>query len=101
MQQLWITNEYADLRDFFYEMTTAMPMIDEDTKEQWELIKEGWPVQTSSLQGQQTYMDGNFSINVISSLNKTTHKPGTFDPPPGYTKKTMQDMMGGMQKYQN
>lgn len=95
-EQHWITTDYSDLREAFYELTNAMPMADEETKAQWEIIKEGWPVQTSTVSGKEGYMDGGFFIQEISSLKKATHKAGTFDPPSGYTKKTMQDMMGGM-----
>ena len=95
--QLWITSDYSDLREAFYEMTNAMPMENEETKAQWEIIKEGWPVQTTTVSGKEGIMAGSVFINEMSSLKKATHKAGTFDPPSGYTKKTMQDMMGGMQ----
>jgi hypothetical protein len=98
-ERLWVTSEYPQLRDAFYEMATAMPMMDEDMQTQWDEIKEGWPVQTTIVTVQNGPMAGSVNISEVYSLKEAKHKPGTFDPPAGYTKKTMQDMMGGMQGY--
>lgn len=96
-EQLWVTTKYGSLRDAFQNLTEAMPDVDEDSKVVWKEVKEGWPVQNSELRGKENYMEGSFSINEIYSLKETTFKAGTFDPPAGYTKRTMQEMMGGMQ----
>jgi Domain of unknown function (DUF4412) len=98
-EHLWITSDYSNLRDAFYEMATSMPEPGEETESQWQEIKEGWPVQTSTVRGKEGYMDGSFSIHEVYSMEKAKHKAGTFDPPAGYTKKTMEEMMGGMQGY--
>jgi len=98
-EHLWVTTEYSDLRNAFYELATAMPEADEQEKAQWDLIKEGWPAQSSAVKGKQDYMEASFSIHEVYSLKKATHKAGTFDPPSGYKKKTMEEMMGGMQNY--
>lgn len=94
-EHLWITTKYSGLRDVFYEMTTAMPGAEEENA-MWEQIKEGWPAQSSELRGKEDYMEGSFSIHELYSLKEASHKAGTFDPPAGYKKKTMQEMMGSM-----
>lgn len=97
-EQLWITTKNSGLRDAFYEMATSMPGAEEENA-MWDQIKDGWPVRSSEVTGREDYMDGSFSIHEVYSLKEATHKPGTFDPPANYKKKTMQEMMGGMQGY--
>jgi len=89
-EHLWITTDYSNLRDAFYEMATAMPVPGEDSQAEWDQIKEGWPVQNASVRGNEGYMGASFSIHEVISLEKASHKAGTFDPPAGYSKKTMQ-----------
>ena len=97
-EHLWITTKYSGLRDAFYEMATSMPGAEEENA-MWDQVKDGWPAQTAELRGREDYMEASFSIDEVYSLKEATHKAGTFDPPADYIKKTMQEMMGGMQDY--
>ena len=95
-EQAWVTSNNPAVKAAFYEIANAMPM-DDETDKKWE-IADGWPVQNSHIRARQGYVEGSFSISETYSLEEVTHKAGTFDPPAGFKKRTMQDMMQGMQQ---
>ena len=90
-EQAWVTSKYPKVKAAFFEIFNAMP-ADEEESNKWEQA-DGWPVQTSSIKAKQGYVEGSFLISEIYSIEEVTHKPGTFDPPQGFKKRTMQDMM--------
>lgn len=98
--QYWITTKYSDLRNIFEEFATSMPDMEDDDTAVWESIVEGWPVRDSDVSFDPMGMGGSYNINEIYELQKADHDADTFNPPAGFKKKTMQDMMrDGMQDY--
>jgi hypothetical protein len=92
-EQLWITTQFPSLREGFYKLASAMPDANEDVTALWDQIKEGVPIATYSIEDKQGYMSGSYLLNEVYSIEKTSLKKGIFDPPAGYKKTTMQDMM--------
>ena len=90
-EQAWVTSKYPKIKAAFYEIFNAMPTDEEESKKLEQA--DGWPVQTSHIKAKQGYVEASFSINEIYSIKEVKHKPGTFDPPQGFKKRTMQEMM--------
>jgi hypothetical protein len=94
--RLWITTKYPDLRDSFFEMSKAFPSEGEKMSVVYEKINEGWPVLSHSMMTKRSF-GGSYNISEIYSIEKASHKKGTFDPPAGYKKTDMPNMqMPGM-----
>lgn len=96
-EQAWVTSEYPEIKAAFFEIFKAMPGDDNEGKK-WEQT-DGWPIQTSHISARKGYVEGNFRINETYSLQEATHKAGTFDPPTGFKKRTMQEMMPQMPQH--
>jgi hypothetical protein len=101
ISQYWITTDYNELRKTFEEFATSVPEMEDNDKAVWEQIGEGWPARDAEVSLDPMGMGASYSINEFYALEKTTHDAGTFTPPSGFKKKSMQEMMmDGMQDYE-
>ena len=90
-EQVWVTSKYPAVKTAFYEIANIMPG-DDDESIKWEQT-DGWPVQTSQIRAKKGYVEGSFNISETYSIEKATHATGIFDPPKGFKKRSMQEMM--------
>ena len=90
-EQVWVTSKYPAVKSAFYEIANIMPGNDDESKK-WKQT-DGWPVQRSHIKAKKGYVEGSFQINETYSMQEATHAPGTFDPPKGFKKRSMQEMM--------
>jgi len=93
-QQLWISRSNPQMRRIFEQMQQAFPDDATEEKQIWSKIKVGWPVRQTMISGGGSF-GGNMSLNIteITSIKKTHLAAKLFNPPAGYKKTTMQNMI--------
>jgi len=94
IEQVWVTLKYPELRKYFEKVSIVMAMGDDNYPSAiWKNIESGWPVSQIDIEFNQMLMKVQINVNEIYSMEETTHKDGTFDPPAGFKKTTMEEQM--------
>ncbi len=98
-QQLWISKTYPQMRRIFEQMQDAFPDDAAEEKQIWSKIKDGWPARQIMISGGS--FGGNLSLEIteITSIKKTHLAAKIFEPPAGYKKTTMQNMIKGKMNF--
>ncbi|KAA3609737.1 MAG: hypothetical protein D8M58_09175 [Calditrichaeota bacterium] len=92
MEQIWASTQYAELQRMFKEMELSMGDMQNSKSPVWEKIK-GWPVHQVDVEINMMRGQGSVNYDEVYSIEKTTHKPGTFTPPAGFKRTKMEDKM--------
>ncbi len=104
LKVVWASDDLPGLRKAFEEfaehMAKIFPSEEEDTTDEWELIKGKIPVETRSMRGSMNMMGSpEIEITALTKIMKATPPADKFVPPTaadGFTYGSMKDMMSGM-----
>jgi hypothetical protein len=101
-EQVWATQKYPALRTSFEAMLTKLPNFDKSNRDAekadiWQEIPEAWPVVMKTFRFNPMRRRGaSLDIQEMVSMEEKPVPDDTFHRPEGFTKVTMQEMMGGM-----
>ena len=91
-EQIWASTQYPELMKMFKEMESSMGEKESLKSTIWEKIA-GWPVQQTEVEMNMMRGQGRVNYDEVYSIEKVTHAPGTFSPPAGFKKTTMEEKM--------
>ena len=98
IEQIWASTQYPELMNMFKEMKSSMG--DKKSAKSAVLDKiDGWPVHKTEVEMDMMRGQGSVEYDEVYSIEKATHKPGTFSPPAGFKKTTMEDKMKGLKGF--
>jgi len=97
-EQVWVSKQYTELQQMFKNMDLTIGDKEDSKNGVWEKI-DGWPVHQVDVDINMMHGQGSVNYDEVYSIEKTTHKSGTFDPPTGFKKTTMEDKMKGFKGF--
>jgi hypothetical protein len=103
LTRAWVTTEHGDaLRAFlrFSEQVERMNPMEEDAHDDpAELyLRHGLPILTQGVGLLEGDVEGSYDIEEVLSIERTSLPDSLFEPPAGFRKMTMQEMMGDMMR---
>ncbi len=92
IEQVWVSTKYPELMHVFKEAELSMGDEQSAKDDVWKKI-DGWPVHQTEVAMNMMRGQGSVEYDEVYSIKKTTHKPGTFSPPAGFRRTTMEEKM--------
>ncbi len=92
IEQIWASTQYIELMNLFKETETTFGGDESAESDVWNKI-DGWPAHKTQVNMNMMRGQGSVEYDEVYSIKKATHKAGTFDPPAGFKRTTMEEKM--------